>query len=166
MTIPHCERSPLQQLSSRPLSRSCNVSVPGWNKRGRQQRIAHTTRERYQSWQSAGWNHVVLHEDTIVGVFTLCVEPLTDWLSAPRHPVPFLRALATDPDWRGCGVGAFGIRSAIELAAPEPVWLDCVSDFLPGYYQQHGFHQIDRRDIRTDDGDYDVCLMCSSPVDG
>jgi len=135
-------------------------------RKGRHQRIGLTSRGTYESWQTAGWNHVVLHDHTIVGVFSLCHVTLADWQdSAPAHPVPFLRALATDPDWSGCGVGAFGIAAAIDVAAPQAVWLDCVSDFLPDYYSRHGFHRINRRIIHADDQEYDVSLMCSRLTD-
>lgn len=144
--------------------------VGAWlESKGRRQRIADTTRESYAAWQSDGCNHVVLCDDTIVGVFTLCRETLTTWEGvAPSHPVLFLRALATDPDWHGCGVGAFGIATAVELAAPEAVWLDCVSDFLPSYYEQQGFHRIDRRIVCSGEDQaqpqYDVTLMRSQLI--
>ncbi len=135
-------------------------------RKGRHQRIGLTSRSTYESWQAAGWNHVVLHDQTIVGVFSLCRVTLTDWQnSAPTHPVMFLRALAADPDWRGCGVGAFGVAAAVELASPQAVWLDCVSDFLPDYYSRLGFHRINRRMILAGDQEYDVSLMCSIRTD-
>lgn len=138
-------------------------SVAKWlQAKGRRQRISATTVKTYATWQAAGLNYVVLDAGAIVGVFTLCHEVLIDWPGvAPTHPVPFLRALATHPDHGGKGVGAMAIESALELAGSEPLYLDCVSDFLPSFYSQHGFKPIQRQVRTYPDGDYDITLMKS-----
>ena len=139
-------------------------SVAQWLKaKGRRQRISATTLETYSKWQEAGRNYAVIEGQTIVGVFTLCHEVLSDWPDvAPPHAVPFLRALATQPDHRGKGVGALALESADELSGSEPLYLDCVSDFLPTYYSQHGFEPVQRQQRTYSDGDYDITLMVRS----
>ena len=136
-------------------------SVANWlQAKGRRQRISATTLETYAAWQAAGQNYAVLEDQTIVGVFTLCYEVLTDWPNvAPSHTVPFLRALATHPDHQGKGVGVLALKSAGELSGSEPLYLDCVSDFLPTYYSQHGFEPVQRQQRTYSDGDYDITLM-------
>ena len=139
-------------------------SVAQWLRaKGRRQRISATTLETYSKWQEAGQNYAVIEGQTIVGVFTLCHEVLTDWPDvAPPHAVPFLRALATHPDHRGKGVGALALESAGELSGSEPLYLDCVSDFLPTYYSLHGFEPVQRQQRTYPDGDYDITLMVRS----
>jgi ribosomal protein S18 acetylase RimI-like enzyme len=129
---------------------------------GRRQRITAITRDRYAEWQSKGQNHVVLDGSTVAGIFTVCEEQLTDWLeSVPNTPLPFLRALATHPHYRGQGVGAIATQHAIRQVAPEVLYLDCVSDFLPSYYTSVGFHEVARQVRSYSDGDYDITLMAS-----
>lgn len=129
---------------------------------GRQQRISKTSFTTYESWQVDGVNYVVMEQDTIVGLVTLRKESLDDWpdVSEPA-PVWMLRALATHPDSSGRGVGAFAVQQAVELLDDRAtVYLDCVSGFLPDYYQSLGFEPVARRDYRDDDGDiYDITLM-------
>ena len=134
--------------------------------KGRRQRISATTQETYARWQAAEQNYVVLDDTTIVGIFTVCDEILNDWLDfVPNTPVPFLRALATHPDYRGCGVGSAGIAAAINMVAPRPLYLDCVSDFLPDYYAANGFQEVARQVRTYPDGDYDITLMVSQTAD-
>ncbi len=131
--------------------------------KGRRQRIANTTRATYEELQSAGDNFVVLSGGQIAGVFTVAFQSLPEWPSVTEK-VFFLRALATKPDFRGKEVGATAVRFATTMNAPTPVYLDCVSGFLPEYYQRLGFERVDRQLLTCDDGDYDVTLMKSSSV--
>ena len=100
---------------------------------GRRQRISQISWPTYRRWQNENANYVVTRQDQIVGLVTLRREQLDDWPGF-RHwgVVWMLRGLATHPDQHGQGIGAFAVRSAIELCASSPLYLDCVSDFLPG----------------------------------
>lgn len=111
--------------------------------KGRRQRIANTTMDTYRSWQETGSNYVVVDGDRSVGVFSVSQEISTDWPEQMGdRRANWLRALATDPDHRGRNIGAFAIKSALSLDVGNPLYLDCVSDFLPGYYESHGFRTI------------------------
>lgn len=136
-------------------------AAAGWlEEQGRRQRISATTVETYRAWQQAGHNFVATDGDRIVGVFTVCREVLRDWPTvAPAHPVPFLRALAIHPEYRGQDVGALAVRSALDMVAPEALYLDCVSGFLPTYYARLGFEIVHRQTREYPDGDYDITLM-------
>lgn len=129
---------------------------------GRRQRISRTSRATYDRWQSARANHAVVDGSEIVGIFTLLREPLRDWPDLDiEQVVPFIRALATHPDHRGRGIGALAIRTALTMLEPgEPLYLDCVSDFLPGYYRSLGFETLARQ-MREypDDGAFDITLL-------
>ena len=129
--------------------------------KGRRQRIAATTRETYLRWQSDGCNWGVFHGEQLAAIFTLVREPLHDWPDVEvSGAVPWLRALAVDPARRGQGIGGHGIRASLALVdAGEHLWLDCVSDFLPGYYAEHGFEYVARQTRTYPDGAYDITLM-------
>ena len=127
--------------------------------RGRKQRISETTLETYQSWQRDSANYAVWQADQIVGVFSLPFEDFLDWTEFDKSAL-WLRALATHPDFRGQAVGEFAVRSACQLAEGKPIYLDCVSDFLPGYYQNLGFQIVGRQIKKYPDGEYDITLMC------
>lgn len=128
--------------------------------RGRRQRVSLTSRDTYHNWQAERRNYVVTANGEIAGVFTICHESLADWpeVNAGR-PVHFLRALATHPDYRGRGVGAAGVGFAVNTIAPAPMYLDCVSDFLPDYYAGLGFQAVGRRNKTSPDGTFDITLM-------
>lgn len=129
---------------------------------GRQQRISKTSLATYESWQAEGANYLVMDQNAIAGLVTLRQELLNDWPdSGEPAPVWMLRALATHPDYTARGVGTFAVRHAIALVDElTPVYLDCVSGFLPDYYQRLGFEPVARRDYQDDDGDtYDITLM-------
>ena len=130
---------------------------------GRKQRIARTSIDTYRSWQSEKANFVVMDGPAIVGLVTLRLEELTEWPGlAGTSAVQTLRALATHPDHRGRGVGALAVRGAIrQCPHGTPIYLDCVSGFLPGYYSQLGFEVVSRQQVTyPDNGEtYDVTLM-------
>lgn len=130
---------------------------------GRRQRIAHTTLEVYLQWQAHEANYAVFEGADLVGIFSLPSESLTEWPSVRvPQPVTWLRALATDPAHRGKGIGAFAVKSALRIAGPSnPVYLDCVSDFLPGYYTSLGFEPVTQQIRRypSDDEPFDITLM-------
>jgi predicted N-acetyltransferase YhbS len=137
-------------------------SVGRWlESRGRRQRISKTTRASYLQWQSEKANFVVQEAGEIVGLVTLRRESLVDWPAhAERGPVWMLRGLATHPGHRNRGIGALAVRQAVELANSKDVYLDCVSDFLPDYYQQLGFEKIDQQHRSDSDNDsFDITLM-------
>jgi GNAT superfamily N-acetyltransferase len=131
--------------------------------KGRRQRIAKTTFDTYMMWQEDDANYVVLDRVEIVGVFSLPRERLNDWPMADiEEPVVWLRALATDPAHQKKGVGAFAVKEALKLvASPEPLYLDCVSDFLPGYYESLGFETIasQARRYAGEDQPFDITLL-------
>lgn len=131
---------------------------------GRRQRVSRITRETYAAWQADECNYVVLDGHTIAGILTLRTEQLLDWPEVSGG-VPFLRALATHPLYRGRGVGRAGVEFAIDKAAPDALYLDCVSDFLPDYYASVGFEPIGRRVIEEPDGRWDITLMRSGQAD-
>ena len=132
---------------------------------GRRQRISATSFDTYLRWQSAGANWIVREDADMAGVFTVIPETLDVWPSVTEE-VPVLRALATHPDWRGRGVGAFGIEAALEIARPhELLYLDCVSDFLPSYYAAHGFEKVARQDRTIDGEPWDITLMRRRTMD-
>ena len=128
---------------------------------GRSQRIAGTKPERYRQWQAAGANHAIRDETGIVGVFTVVEEVLEDWPDAGiEGPVPMLRALATRPCARGRDVGRAGVRAALRVVAGRPLYLDCVSGFLPGYYESLGFVTLARQTrVFLREGLLDITLM-------
>lgn len=131
-------------------------------KKGRRQRIAKTTLDTYMMWQENDSNYVVLDRAEILGVFTLARQRLDEWpMIDIEEPVVWLRALATDPAHQKKGVGAFAVKKALELVSPEPLYLDCVSGFLPGYYQSLGFETITSQ-TRRYEGEYhpfDITLL-------
>ena len=129
---------------------------------GRRQRIANTSREKYRRWQDEQVNYAVVLDDQIAGVFSLPNEEFVDW---PEYgelgPAPWLRALATHPDFRGRQIGATAVTSALGLVDQgQPLYLDCVSGFLPGYYQALGFRHLGRQ-TRDDPqlGPLEITLM-------
>ncbi|MEM7457154.1 MAG: GNAT family N-acetyltransferase [Planctomycetota bacterium] len=129
---------------------------------GRRQRITNTTFDNYSLWQSDGDNYAVLESDRVVAVATLRLEVLKDWPDYSEcGPSLMLRGLATDPDFRGSGAGTFAIDQIKSLRMDEgDIYLDCVSDFLPDYYQRHGFETIDQRILNCpDEPPYDITLM-------
>lgn len=133
---------------------------------GRRQRISQTTLETYEQWQAEQANFFVTQTNDvqaeIVGIVTLRYEVLEQW---PRFvdlgPVPMIRGLATDPDHRGKGVGTFAMKHVLETCPPNAwVFLDCVSDFLPDYYAELGFQNVDQQVLEfPGDGHYNVTLM-------
>ncbi len=119
--------------------------VAAWLKlKGRRQRIVNTTLGTYMTWQNDGANHAVLDDGQIVGIFSLPREPLDEWpMIAIEEPVAWLRALAIDPTHHRKGIGALAVTTALQIVgSPEPLYLDCVSDFLPSYYKSLGFETI------------------------
>ena len=121
------------------------VRVAAWlEHKGRRQRISKTTLETYMMWQKRGANYAVLDDGLILGVFSLPREPLYEWPKvAIKEPVAWLRALATDPDHHRKGIGTFAVAKALQtVGPPEPLYLDCVSDFLPSYYESLGFETV------------------------
>jgi predicted N-acetyltransferase YhbS len=137
--------------------------VGRWNRsQGRHQRISNMTLAVYQQWQSEHANHIVTEGNQIVGLVTLRRESLDDWPDyALLGKVLMLRGLATDPEHRHRGVGAFAVRRAVQLGDErEDIYLDCVSNFLPDYYETLGFEKIDRQILSDpiDDG-LDITLM-------
>lgn len=137
--------------------------VAAWlEEQGRRQRIAKTQFTTYRMWQKKGVNYVVLDEDQIAGVFSLPCEPPREWSAMNiKNPVIWLRSLATDPAHRGKGVGAFAVNYAIESVSPAPLYLDCVSGFLPTYYTSLGF-KIVASQVHTYPDEphaYDITLM-------
>lgn len=131
--------------------------------KNRRQRIAKTSFDTYLRWQQDNVNYMVLDGRKIAGVFSLPCEHLDEWPMVDiKEPVVWLRALATDPDHQKKGVGAFAIAEALKLiGSPEPLYLDCVSDFLPGYYGSFGFETIASQTRRYSDEDqpFDITLM-------
>lgn len=129
----------------------------------RRQRIANTDFDTYMRWQDDKVNYVVLDGKEIAGVFSLPRERFDEWSMVDvKEPVVWLRALATDPAHQKKGVGAFAVNEALNLiASPEPLYLDCVSDFLPGYYESLGFETIARQTRRYpgEDQPFDITLM-------
>ena len=107
----------------------------------------------------ANWG--VFDGDALGAIFTVVCEPLADWPDVGiTGSVPWLRALAVGPDHRGTGLGGIAVRAALDLVdARERLYLDCVSDFLPGYYAEHGFEHVARQVRTYPDGDYDITLM-------
>jgi len=138
--------------------------VAAWlEQKGRRQRIAKTTLETYMAWQKSAVNYVVLDGVAIAGIFSLPREPLDAWPSVESaEPVAWLRTLATDPAHQGKGVGAFAVRSALQIVgSPEPLYADCVSDFLPGYYEALGFETLARqtRSYPGEEQPFDMTLL-------
>jgi GNAT superfamily N-acetyltransferase len=142
---------------------------------GRRQRISKTTFETYSQWQIEKSNFAVKLGERIVGLVTLRFEKLEDWpdVELPRTAL-MIRALATDPEFQGMGVGRFALIQALipyssfprtidlstNFRSGTPVYLDCVSDTLPGYYETFGFERLCRHLKTFDDGEtFDVTLM-------
>jgi GNAT superfamily N-acetyltransferase len=130
---------------------------------GRRQRIAKTKFETYMKWQENGANYAVFHKSELAGIFSLPWEPLDEWPSFDTgRPVAWLRALATDPAHQGKGVGVFAVQQALSLAdSSKPLFLDCVSGFLPNYYGQLGFETVatQTRQYPDEPHCYDITLM-------
>ncbi len=84
-----------------------------------------------------------------------------EWPDWPQQTVVWLRALATRPKYRGQGVGAIAIASALELTGKgNELYLDCVAGFLPAYYQRFGFSEISSRVLKTQNEEsFDIVLM-------
>ncbi len=132
------------------------------HQRGLRQRIADIRRATYEQWQAAGVNYAVFRGDRLVGVFSLPRETFSDWTAfADQDPALWLRALATHPDQRGQGTGEFAVQKALEIAGSgQPLWLDCVTGFLPGYYARLGFEILARRVCPDGEGqEYQIALM-------
>ena len=129
---------------------------------GRRQRIANTTLEVYRKWQSEKSNFIVTEDDKIVGIVTLRTETLVDWPDQVAiGPIQMIRALATHPEHRGKGIGEFAMREVIlQSANGNPVYLDCVSGFLPEYYANLGFSVVQEQ-IRDygEEGSFPITLM-------
>ena len=129
----------------------------------RRQRIAKTTLDTYTAWQKKDVNYAVLDGVAIAGVFSLPREPLDEWPGVEsQETVAWLRALATDPAHQRKGVGAFAVRSALGIVSPpEPLYVDCVSGFLPGYYESLGFNTIARqtRYYLGEEQPFDITLL-------
>lgn len=156
----------VQQVCDDDLDSAFSVltRVADWlEQMGRRQRISNTTWQTYQSWQRCGVNFAVLDANEIAGIFSLPREKMIVWpMLGITQPVVWLRALATDPSFRGQGIGEFAIQSAVELNPhDEPLYLDCVSGFLPTYYRRHGFKTIAQqtRSYPNDPVPFDITLM-------
>ncbi len=120
-------------------------AVARWlEQQGRRQRIANTRYETYLQWQAQSGNYRVTRAGKTVGIFSLVYEPLLDWTDVEvDEPVYWLRALCTHPDYRGLNVGGFAIEASLSLVdSNAPLYLDCVSGFLPSYYEKHGFESV------------------------
>ena len=150
---------------------------------GRKQRISATSFETYRHWHDDGCNFGVFSRnakgpDTIAGIFTLVAEPMDDWPgilvnqqndrafkldsnSSRTQKVKWLRALATDPNFRGHDIGRFAIGWILDsLENGQAVYLDCVSDFLPEYYESNGFTLLERKLKTNNDGtQIDITLL-------
>lgn len=137
--------------------------VGDWlSKQGRRQRISKTKFSTYQDWQKEDVNFAVFDGAEIAGIFSLPKRGMHDWPDQENgSPVNWLRALATDPSYRGKGVGELAIRCSLKLIANDPLYLDCVSDFLPDYYQRHGFRIVaQQRKTFVDETDpLDITLL-------
>ncbi len=133
---------------------------------GRRQRISKISMETYQGWQLENANYAISNDKQIVGVVSIRSEVLQDWPNRKGlGKVSVMRGLATDPDFQGLGIGKFAINCAIELCSitDSTLYLDCVSDSLPRYYEGHGFRAIDQQVRTYEDGEtYDITLMSHS----
>lgn len=128
---------------------------------GRCQRISKITSETYQQWQRENANYVASSGGKIIGLVTLRRETLSDWPNQSQlGAVAMMRALATDPDNQGQGIGAFVVDNVVRLVGKNPLYLDCVSDSLPDFYGRLGFKKVDRQ-IRSypDQSTFDITLM-------
>ena len=131
--------------------------------KGRRQRISKTSLADYRQWQADGVNYAVTDETGILGIFSLPIEGFQAWpmIDRPR-PERWLRALATDPAHRNRRVGEFAVSEALRITgAGNSLFLDCVSGFLPRYYQSLGFRTLATRLLQFADEQqpYDVTLL-------
>ena len=131
---------------------------------GRRQRISHITFETYLRWQQERANFIVTDDSDIAGLVTIRNEELKDW---PKYiglgRVQMVRGLATNPDFRGQRVGQFALTELIKQFGKQPIFLDCVTGFLPSYYAKFGFKVLCEatvsRPTRTGCLQYEICLM-------
>ena len=129
--------------------------------KGKRQRIAKTPFATYEAWQEAGVNHGVFSEGQLVGIYSLPEEAFVDWPDFQELGKQiWLRALATHPNFRGKQVGETGISEALKQVGDRSLYLDCVSGFLPGYYQKRGFKILAEQEREyPGDGTYQITLM-------
>ncbi len=149
------------------------VKVGQWlESQGRRQRITKTTFESYAHWQAEKANFVVTHNERIAGLVTCRYEHLQDWPDVEdKPPVLMIRALATDPEYQRTGVGRYAMSQVLSWIASAnhalattdtgiPVYLDCVSETLPGFYAKFKFLTVGRQLKTFDDGEtFDLTLM-------
>ncbi len=129
---------------------------------GRSQRISKTSLDTYRNWQAEKANYIVTEDDQIIGLLTCRRELLEHWPDfIDLGPIWMLRAIATHPDHGGKGVGTLAVSEAVKrCGVGEPTYLDCVSEFLPSYYQKLGFEPIGQQVRSYPDGEsYDITLM-------
>ena len=122
-------------------------------KAGRRQRVAETTREMLEQWQreQALWG--VLDRRELLGVVAMRRETLLNWPDwVHLGPQWMVRGLATAPAHRGKSVGRFAMQRLLNRWVSEPVYLDCVSQFLPEFYAGLGFRELARREQMFSDG--------------
>ena len=154
-------------LGSQQFERAIQLlnEVGKWNRsKGRHQRISDLSPETYAQWQSERSNFGISESGRLVGVVTLRKEQLLDWPEyLSKGEVWMLRALATHPDFRHRGIGEFAIANVKKMVAVgDSIFLDCVNEFLPTYYQSHGFEVIATRYVTFGKRELqkrEICLM-------
>lgn len=155
----------IEQISDKQLNLVVELlkSAAEWlEQKGRLQRVGNTSLETFEKWQRTACNYGVFNESGLVGIFSLPVENFQDWPEfSEAAPAVWLRALATHPTYRGQGVGEFAVKSALDIAgADKPVYLDCVSDFLPEYYGRLGFQKLAEQERKFEkEGRLAITLM-------
>jgi GNAT superfamily N-acetyltransferase len=75
------------------------------------------------------------HQGEVIGVVTVLARPFPDG----DGPGWQLRGMATDPAWRGRGVGRALLR-AVEAEVAEPMWCNARTGAAP-FYEKHGWRR-------------------------
>lgn len=87
---------------------------------------------------------VARQADRIIGVVTVLERPFPapDTLEPTHGPPPLrqLRGMATDPAWRGRGVGR-AMLEAVEQQLDEPLWCNARTS-AAAFYLRHGWRQV------------------------
>lgn len=143
------------------------LEAVGWLRcAGIRQWMTAMPRARFDARQDHDENFGWFVSGELAAIFSIVREVTAHWqhVLAGDEPRPWLSTLVMAAPFRGSGLGAYVVTSALKVlhAQGEPTaYLDCSdAGFLPDFYQRLGFRVLDRKSVTYASGDtYPMVLM-------